>query len=93
MFSSPEYAWCDVRIFISIVVGIHLKHLYEMVPMSTLMFHVSCLLVEAHEMPSFFSKEKKQLLQNLLSAAVVIGSLRINPYKPSVHFVGHRHTV
>ena len=31
--------------------------------------------------------------QNVSSAAVVIGALRVNPCKPSVLFVGHRQTM
>ena len=42
---------------------------------------------------TLFISKLGMMSQNLLSAAVVNGALRVNPYKPSVLFVEHVQTV
>ena len=58
-----------------------------------MIFYENYLLEDdAHEIDPFLMSKLK-MLENLLSTAVVIGALRVNPYKPSVLIMGHTQTM
>ena len=60
-----------------------------------MIFHENRLLADDSHVISYliFIRKLGKMSQNLSSAAVMIGTLRVNPYKPSILFAGHRHTM
>ena len=56
-----------------------------------MIFHENRLLADdSHEISYHICFENLERCQNLSSAVVVIGALRVNPFKPSTLFMEHQ---